>query len=267
MDKYLKQIEIDFGEWGDIFTPYDLFKENNSPFKRLCEKGYSRANSRLVFSVCSDDINRLRERITIENSLKEQFGEEFHLGNLAAYPIGGLSGIIAASHHTPNIFGGEESKTSNLIFFINPHVGLVITTDEVIYGHTFRPSQIRSTNCCEPIMEFLHYLRHAESFKDIKKISDDMDDPMKVLLFQEFLNNHRQEVEELLKIFEMNHLIIETTKLNYKIVINKFNSILKKFLEMEEFEGNYAVMGGITVNTKDMDYLIFRDYALNSIPK
>ncbi len=89
MDSHHEQLQKDFSEWGKIFKPSTPLTDENSPVKQLIDKNFSKDNSKLVLSVCPDDINRLPERKSIENTIKENFGGEFHLSNLAGYPIGG----------------------------------------------------------------------------------------------------------------------------------------------------------------------------------
>ncbi len=174
--------------------------------------------------------------------------------------------MIAASKYTPNKIVDGNQKVGNLIFFISPHIGLAITQSEVIYGHTFRPGQIISSNCCGAMMAFLRHLRHAEKIEDVEKIIENNNDTMKDLLFKELLEEYSSDIQNLLKIFEMNKLAIEASKLNYKVIMSKFKSILQDFLEKHSFTGDFAIIGGITVNTVDLDYFIFRDFTLNSIP-
>ncbi len=266
MDKYNQQLQKDFSSWGKIFTPSDLLTDDNSPINRLLEQGFSIENTKLVLSVCPDDINRLPQRDTIEKTLKKTFGGEFHLGNLAGYPIGGLTGIVAASHHVPYKIIENKKIDGKLVFFISPHVGLAITQSETIYGQIFRPGQQTTSNCCGAMMGFLHHLRHAGKIEDIDKIAENDKDPMMMILFKELLDDYSREVGELLKIFEMNNLVIEASKLNYKLIMGKFKAILQGFLDKKAFQGEYAIIGGITINTMESDYFIFRDYTLNSLP-
>ncbi len=122
MSEFIDQLQKDYGSWGKVCNINDFMTE---VIRSLSENDFKKENSRLVFSVCPDDVNRLEQRDTIEKGLKKEYDSEFHLGGLGAYPIGGVSGITAASHHPPDNLKGGERKDGNLIFFISPHVGLM----------------------------------------------------------------------------------------------------------------------------------------------
>lgn len=266
MNPYLNELQEDFGDWGTVFSVQNILSQDPSPFKRLVDKGFSMINSRIVFSVCPDDINRLHDRDTMENKIKEQFGEEFHLGNLAAYPIGGVSGITAASHHPPDTVIENAHHQGNLIFFISAHTGLTILEDETRYGYVLRPGQDKFTTSCGAMMGFLKSIRHVTKLSEFKKVQNDPLDPCKTVLFKELLDNYKEEIIERLHSQDLNQTIIQLTKINYQLIMDKFKAMLTAFLEKEKFEGEYAIIGGITVNTEKEDYFIFRDYALNSLP-
>lgn len=264
MEKFKEQLKKDFGDWGTIFTVKDVLTQEPSPFKRLLDMDFTKTNSRIIFSVCPDDVNRLHDRDTIENKLRETFGDEFHLGNLAAYPIGGVTGISAASHHSPDCIEGECRTPGNLIFFINPHVGLDLET-EILYGYIQRPGQDKLSTSCGAMMGFLHIIRHADSIADLENVKMDPNDPAKAILFEELIKNHKKEILENLHSEDMNAIVIKLTKINYQLVMTKFKAMMQAFLERNEFKGEFAIIGGITVNTVHEDYFIFRDYTLNSL--
>ncbi len=264
MNTLLQQLQKDFGEWGSVLSASSLFTQDDSPFKRISSKGFTKENSRLVFCVCSDDINRLEERTTIENAVKKVYNGEFHLGTLAAYPIGGATGITAGSHHAPEKAPEGGHKHGNLIFVICPHIGLTITETEILYGQILRPGQHKLSNCCGAMMGFLKSLRHAKSICDVEPVKGDENDPAKTLLFKGLLEDFAEDVDEMLQLFEMNSTIIASAKINYALVLKRFKEMLRIFNEKEHFSGHYAIIGGLTINTVKEDYFIFRDYAINS---
>ena len=264
MDKFFEQLQKDWGNWGNIFSVKTLYIQDPSPFKRLIENGFSKENSRIVFSVCPDDVNRLHDRDTIENSLLEKFGDEFHLGNLAAYPIGGVAGISAVSHHSPDCIEGECRTPGNLIFFISPHLGLDLE-NELLYGYIQRPGQDKLTTSCGAMMAFLHTIRHAENVSDLEEIKVDPNDPAKSILFRELVETYKEEIIENLHSQDINETILKLTRINYDLVMSKFKLMMQAFLEKGEFHGEFAIIGGVTINTTREDYFIFRDYTLNSL--
>ncbi len=250
------QLKKDFETWGRVLTLAD-FKSNI--INGLLEKGFSRQNSRLVFSVCPDDINRIKERQTIEKVLRSHFNKEFHLGNLAGYPIGGIAGISAASHHPPdNIIEGKNMQ-GNLIFYISPHLGLSTENDLITYGRILRPGQIKLTNSCGAMIGFLKYLKKTK----LKKLEDDINDPTKVILFNELITNHEKRLEAILYKVEQNIQLIELSKLNYELVIMRVKEMIKKFLKQADFAGKLSLIGGITINTKEIDFFICKDISFN----
>ncbi|HUW89064.1 MAG TPA: hypothetical protein VMV43_00945 [Candidatus Nanopelagicaceae bacterium] len=263
MNTYLEQLRKDFGDWGNILSVGTLFTQDPSPFKRLLDIGFSKENSRIIFSVCPDDVNRLHERDTIENKLRERFGEEFHLGNLAAYPIGGITGISAASHHCPDYVEGECRRSGNLIFFISPHLGLDLE-NEVLYGYIQRPGQVKLTTSCGAMMGFLRSIRSAVTVNDLYNFKKDPNDPTNTILFKDLIDNYKEEIIENLHSQDINLTIIKLAKINYDLVMTKFKTMMQAFLEMGNFKGEFAIIGGITVNTQHEDFFIFRDHFLNS---
>ncbi len=254
----IQQAKKDYQDWGellDISTFVDKLKQD------LSESGFENANSRLVYSVCPDDVNRLQDLDTIEKALTGEYNSEFHLGGLGAYPMGGVSGIIAASHHPPDRIVNDDRKGGNLIFFISPHFGL-IEKENYIYGKIIRPGQEKVTSSCGAMMGFLDALKDANSPEEFE-ISPDPNivDPTRTVLHSELINNYADWLNEILQMDETNEQVIDLFKLNYDLVINKANDMIDEFLRVEEdhFEGNIAVIGGITINTISGDYFLLKE--------
>lgn len=255
-DKFTEQIQNDFGNWGKTFTPKDLISEVK---KSLSEHNFNRNNSRLVFSVCPDDINRIFERDTVENALKDQFDGEFHLGGLGGYPIGGVSGLTAASHHVPDNVVNGERKTGNMILFVSPHTGLS-NGESFIYGKVIRPGHIKPSSSCGAMIGFLNALKQCQNPQEFSIPGDDLNvDPTRVVLHQELINNHSDELSKILEMGEENQQVIALAKLNYDLVMEKTKLVIKKFLEKETFKGNIVIIGGITVNHVKGDKLVLKE--------
>jgi hypothetical protein len=250
----------DFENWGIIFSVKDFIDKVKENFLKF---GFNSINSRLVFCVCPDDINRLRERETIEKSLTAEFNGEFHLGNLAAYPIGGITGIIAASHHVPDKIVDNRAKEGNLIFFISPHVGLS-TEGGVSYGKIHRPSQNKLSSCCGAMMAFLDQLKQCKSLQDFKILGDEMSDPTKILLYKAFLNSYSDKLLDIYRIKNENEQVITLAKLNYELVLNKLKSLINYFSENYHIDGDYVLIGGITINTSLKDFLVLKDFEFHA---
>lgn len=247
------------GNGAKVITTNEFLEEVNMS---LSENGFKKENSRLVFSVCPDDVNRLNEIENIENALTKQYNGEFHLGGLGAYPMGGVSGIIAASHHPPDDMSNGNRKHGSLIFFISPHMGIIKKSDKFIYGKIIRPGQEKITSSCGAMMGFLSQLKQDSSPENYN-IAHDLSnvDPTRIVLHNELINNYSKELEDILAIGDENKQVLELFNLNYDIVANKGKEMIKHFLEKEKehFKGEIAFIGGITVNTPSMDYFIMKE--------
>jgi hypothetical protein len=255
---YINQLNSDYGSWGKVYTLSDFLGKVK---KNLDEKDFKRENSRLVFCVCPDDINRLQENDTIENGLKKVYNGEFHMGGLGAYPMGGVSGIIAASHHPPDNFINGNRTSGNLVFFISPHFGLIEKND-FIYGKIIRPGQEKITSSCGAIMGFLDALKQAGSPENFKIAPDTTDtDPTRIVLHKMLINKYNKELKDILAIDNENHQVIEMFKLNYELVMKKVIEMINEFIEKEKehFKGKISVIGGITVNIPKKDLFILKE--------
>ena len=255
MDIYIKQLKQDFENWGKILSIKDFALEIS---KSLSDHNFTADNSRLVFSVCSDDINRLFERETVENAFKEEYDGEFHLGSLGAYPIGGITGITAASHHAPVNIVDDDRKEGNLIFFVSPHMGLWIE-NEAIYGKTLRPGQDKPTSSCGAMMGFLNWLKQYKTAKNFKIPEIDASDPARTILYRELLNANPNTLNEIINQKNENQQVIAIAKLNYDVILNKTKSTIAIFLKKNLFKGRIVIISGITVNAPKFDLIVLKE--------
>ncbi len=257
MEEYRKILEKDFLEWGNVLTVNELAKKLN---ENLVENGFDRTNSRLVFSVCSDDCNRLSERETVEKALSRIFNKEFHLGGLGAYPVGGISGIIAASHHPPDILtlDGMKNRSGNLIIFASPHFGM-IKKETIIYGSFIRPGQQKPTASCGAMMGFLSTLKTAKDSRILKPgVEDTSLDPSKKVLYKQLIANFSERLNALLELNDVNQQVLELFKINHDLIETKLLQMINEFKKKESFSGNIVFISGITVNTTDKDYFVLK---------
>lgn len=252
------KVQDDFQSWGTVLKPDDF---NDEIKNKLSEKGFSKVNSRLVFSVCPDDVNRLEEIDTIENRLTKEYDGEFHLGGLGAYPMGGVSGIIAASHHPPDDVSNGDRTDGNLIFFLSPHFG-IIKKDDYMYGKIIRPGQEKITSSCGAMMGFLGALKEAGDPKNFNIAPDDNSiDPTRIVLHNDLINNYSAQLSELLAIEDSNQQVIDLFKLNSVVVKNKADAMIQEFIKREKdhFKGNIAIINGVTANLPGKDLFILKD--------
>ena len=96
---------------GDVFTLI-----NNT----LLQMGCTAENTLFASSVCVDEINHMET--SLNNRLKDYWGECFYMGGLGGLPFIGKVGFGAYAAHVP--------KGGNLFVLCAPHVG--ITPDGTI---------------------------------------------------------------------------------------------------------------------------------------
>ncbi len=260
MDKLLDSSKKSFGDWGTALSTNDLMLNIR---KNLSDNGFQKGNSRLVFSVCPDDVNRLEEIDTVENSITKKYNGEFHLGGLGAYPMGGVSGIIAASHHPPEDTMGDDHKHGNLIFFVSPHMGIAIDdAGNELYGKILRPGQTKLTNSCGAMMGFLVALKECGSPEAFTIAADTTNtDPTRIALHYELINNYSDRLKAILSVENSNQQVVDLFKLNYDVVMNKINQMINIFLEKEKehFKGKIALIGGIIINVPGGDRFVLKE--------
>jgi hypothetical protein len=138
----------------------------------------------------------------------------------------------------------------------------VIETERYLYGKIIRPGQEKITNSCGAMMGFLDALEDVGSLDNFEVVSDPNDvDPTRVVLHTELINNYEEWLNKILQMDDPNEQVVDLFKLNYDLVIKKTDEMIKEFLELERdhFEGNIAVIGGITVNTTSGDNFILKE--------
>ncbi|MFX1275969.1 MAG: hypothetical protein ACFFBP_09345 [Promethearchaeota archaeon] len=260
MQEYKDKIEFGFRDWGQVLNVGEFIEEIK---KTLDPSEYNSENSRLVFSVCSDDCNRLAERETIEKALTKTYGREFHLGGLAGYPVGGVSGIIAASHHVPDIICTESQqiRKGNLIFFISPHIGMIKKQD-FYYGRLVRSCQESPTGCCGAMMGFLSALKQTRNIDNFNIAYEDKNlDPTRVILHDALINEYPDQLNNILAMDDVNSQIIKLTMINHDLISEKISIMIDEFLKREKasFQGKIGFITGITVNCSNRDYFVLKE--------
>ncbi len=259
MLNYIDLLKNDLGNWGKVYSIKDFISDIEL---KLTENEVNKKNSRLVFCVCPDDINRLEGKEALENALTGKYDGDFHLGGLGAFPIGGVSGIIAASHHPPDDKGEGERNEGNLIFFISPHMGIMGNNGNHEYGKIIRPGQVKITSSCGATMGFLATLKEAGSPETFPIPSDkDHLDPTRIVFHSELINNYPEMLSEILNIENSNEQVVELFKLNHDVVTNKTMEMIEEFLQKEHFKGKIAAISGITVNVPGKDLFILKNFS------
>ena len=249
-ESIVERIQSDFGGWGDVYSTGQFMERVTNA---LDSEGFSRKASKLVCSVCPDDINRLPDRDTIEKALVGAYGGEFHLGSLAGYPICGVMGMVAASHHVPD--GG------NLVILISAHVGM-ISGNTTLYGKVMRPGQSKPSAACGAMVGFLGNLKKAGNARDALACYDSLSSPSEAAFFPELVNKEGKWLDGLLDEQDENQQMIALAKKNYEFVVGRFNQFLHTFIKEGHFKGRYAIIGGLNVNTRESDYFILKDLVI-----
>ncbi|MEX2684114.1 MAG: hypothetical protein Q6373_021270 [Candidatus Sigynarchaeota archaeon] len=258
MDRVIALLQADFGDWGKVHDVDGLIKQVKSD---LGAKGFTAGSSRVVFSVCPDEINRLRERRTIEGAMASAYDGDFHMGTLAAYPIGGVTGIAAASHHAPERHVKGACIEGDVIFFASPHVGIVPGTRPT-YGNVVRPGQEHETPCCGAMMGFLNALKKAKTCSSLEL---DLDDPLDIarqIVFCELAKQYKSELDIIIKNEDENKQVIELAKINHDLVKKSLKRMLDAFLSKNKCENRYALVSGITINAPGEDYFVLKEISI-----
>lgn len=258
MGSILDQLQKDFDGWGTACDADGLLARMMDD---LGAKEFSIENTRIVFSVCPDDINRLHERRTIEGVLSGKWNGDFHLGSLAAYPVSGVTGIAAASHHAPDRHVGNACVEGNLLFFASAHVGFM-PGEHVKYGKILRPGQERETTCCGAMMGFLALLKDRKSCSNLDL---DLNDPLDIarqVVFCELAKHHGPALDALLAIADGNKQVIELAKINNDLVEGAIKRMVAAFLGRGHCENRIALVSGITINAPAEDYFVLREISV-----
>ncbi len=255
MASIIEQLQNDFGKWGTVYDVEGLVKRIGSDLGAL---GFTVESSRLVFSVCPDDINRLHERKTVEGGLTAKYNGDFHLGSLAAYPISGVTGMAAASHHAPEKHEHGTCVEGNLIFLTSPHVG-VLPGVKLAYGKITRPGQEHVTAACGAMMGFLKALKEKKSCKGLDINLDDPLDMARQIIFCELAKRYGTELDAILKINDEGKQVVELAKINHKLVDESIKKMLHTFLSKNHCENHIAIVSGITINAPGEDYFVLKE--------
>ncbi len=244
-----------FGKWGKVYDVDEFIFQVTSELQK--HEMYA-DNSRLVFSVCPDDINRLNTRKTVENALIKEYNGNFHLGSLAGYPACGITGAVAASHHAPEALVGSRMEEGNLIFFVSSHIGLV-SDKEITFGKVLRPGQHAASNSCGAMCGFLKALNEGKVVPGQPIEADEEDDDVKVILFNKLLTEYKQEITEIKALNSENEKLVRLAQVNLALNMKHAQSIVNRLKSKHHFEGAIAIIGGITINTQRHDYFVLHD--------
>ncbi|MBN2153327.1 MAG: hypothetical protein JW839_17875 [Candidatus Lokiarchaeota archaeon] len=254
MASIIEQVRTDFGGWGATYDVDGLVERIKS---ELGTRGLTAEGSRIVFSVCPDEINRLHGRRTIEGALAAVYDGDFHLGTLAAYPISGLSGIAAASHHAPDRHIDGACVEGDLIILASPHVG-VSPGPKLVYGRVTRPGQEHETTSCGAAMGFLKELKESKSCKSLDLNLDDPLDTARQIVYCQLVKHFGNELDRILEIQDENRQVIELAKINHDLVERTIKNMLHAFMAKDPCGTRFALVSGITINAPGEDFFVLK---------
>ncbi len=190
--------------------------------------GFTPENTRFAEGGCSDEINEPEYQF-----LETYWGERFKFGGLAGYCHGGRSGLRAVSHHVPEVEGSR-----NLLLVSGPHIGY----HRGEWGQIPRSGQRDITTCCGSLFAVLD-----AGYEEIRQRPEDP------------LDRQQRFVEQIVFPFlEKCHrsgstpAILEATR----YLMERIDSDLLHIIEdlKTEFDGQIAVITGITVNTEQGNF-------------
>ena len=218
-----KEIHASFpnAEKGRIF----LVKQNI-----LLEElyGFTPDNTRFAEGGCCDEINEPEYRL-----MDRYWGERFKFGGLAGYCHGGRSGLAAVSHHVP-----EAGGRKNLILLAGPHIGY----HRGVWGQVLRRGQSAATACCGSLVGVLKTGYAVLS----QKTADPMDQQQHTV--ERLLLPHLKtcwEGGETPEILQATRYLMQRIE----------GDLLAMVQDLEtHFDGQIAVMTGITINTEQGNY-------------
>jgi len=192
----------------------------------LLKYGYGN-NSLLATSLCCDELSR-----PLEKAFAEVYGDNFFMGGLAGFPMGGLTSFGAMASHIPD--GG-----SCLICY-GPHVGVSSTG---VVGSVERRGRDNGGVCCGSAAAACGYclkVRNGECEKaDI--FSDAFDAQ------QAFVGSMLLEYAE--RIATAKDTQVELPMALFDAQRKMMTSIISKGCGNVAGEGKIAVIGGIQINT------------------
>ena len=190
--------------------------------------GFTPENTRFAEGGCSDEINETEYKL-----LEQYWGERFKFGGLAGYCHGGRAGLNAVSHHVPEVAGEK-----NLLLVAGPHIGY----DRGEWGKILRDGQSHITSACGLLAAIV-----AEGYDTIRQKPAD------------FLDRQRETVEQLMlpylkKCAENGKSpdIIDATKYLMQRIDRDLPDLVNDLTT--HFEGQIAVITGITINTEIGNY-------------
>lgn len=186
--------------------------------------GFTPENTRFAEGGCSDEINEAEYKL-----MEQYWGERFKFGGLAGYCHGGRAGLTAVSHHVPEVAGEK-----NLLLVGGPHIGY----DRGEWGKIMRSGQSHNTTACGLLASII-----AEGHDTIRQRPADFFDRQRETVEQVMLPYLKKCVENGIR-----PDIIDATKYLMQRIDRDLPELVHDL--RTHFEGQIAVITGITINTE-----------------
>ena len=190
--------------------------------------GFTPENTHFAEGGCSDEINE-PEYLLMQN----YWGERFKFGGLAGYCHGGKTGLLALSHHVPEIDGKK-----NLLIVAGPHIGY----HDNQWGTCLRPGQNEASASCGSITSIIN--------SGYQTIKDKKTDP---------LDMQQHKVEQILLPYlkscddnDEKPDILGATRYIIKIIDKDLKTITYDL--KNDFDGQIALITGIIINTETKNF-------------
>ncbi|MCX6707775.1 MAG: hypothetical protein NT001_06615 [Candidatus Woesearchaeota archaeon] len=236
-DKLIGIIQNEFGPEYKVVSFESFGKEK---VKEMKKAGVNADNTLVVSCVCRDDILHRGNHLT-EYFDRKKYGV-FYIGGLMGFPTGGVTGLIAASHHVP------EGKNRHLLIVYGPHIGV---SSQGEFGKVKRRGHYEDTSDCGALMGFLKTFQHDAKPGRIYMPPKDQLDLENCSLQAKFIPHMRDVIGSA-------NSVVSLTKLAYDLIEDDIFRIVER-ARGEMHDMKIMELGAIFVNGPDgKDYLCIK---------
>lgn len=237
-DKIIGIIQNEFGPDYKVVS-FDSFGKEK--VKEMKKAGVNADNTLVVSCVCRDDI--LHRANPLTDYFKRGKHGFFYIGGLMGFPAGGVTGLVAASHHVP------EGKNRHLLIIYGPHIGVTLEGE---FGKVKRRGHYEETSNCGALVGFLNTYKH-ETLKPGK-----MYIPPKDQLNLENSAIQSKFLPYMRDVLKSPNQIVSLTKIAYNLIEDDIFRIVER-ARGEMHDMKVMQLGAIFVNGPDgKDYLCIK---------
>jgi hypothetical protein len=228
-DKIIEIIQNEFGPEYKVVS-FDSFGKEK--VKELKKAKVFHDNTLVVSCLCRDDI--LHSANPLTDYFKRGKHGFFYLGGLMGFPTGGVTGLMAASHHVPH------TKSSNMIIVYGPHIGVTASGE---FGKVHRRGQDHDSSDCGALVGFLNaYIKDTKPGKMYR--------PAKHHLNLENANLQEKFLPHMKEVLSSANPIVKLTKTAYRLIEDDVRAIISE-ARGEMHDMKVMLIGAIFVNGPD----------------